>query len=76
MPLKRGPSGALGVQASGGGSRKAEINISQEFKMEGVMTPADVMAMVRQGGAAAVQEVKRNLDAYLREWEMDGAVSA
>lgn len=76
MPLKRGANGALGVQASGGGSRKAEINISQEFRMEGVMTPADVMAMVRQGGAAAVQEVKRNLDAYLREWEMDGAVSA
>lgn len=75
MPLKRGPNGALGVQAHGGGLRKAEINIKQDFHMQGVMTPADVAAMVRQGSVAAVQEVKRNLDAYLREWDIDGAVS-
>ena len=74
MPLTRGPNGALGVQAHGSGSRKAEINIKQDFHMEGVMTPNDVAAMVRQGSAAAVQEVRRNLDAYLREWDVDGAV--
>lgn len=76
LPLKRGPNGALGVQAHGSGSRKAEINIKQDFHMEGVMTPNDVASMVRQGAASAVQEVKRNLDAYLREWDIDGAVSS
>lgn len=76
MPLKRGANGVLGVQASGGGSRKADIKIEQNFNMEGVMTPNDVAAMVRQGAAQAVQEVKRNLDTYLREWDVDGAVSS
>lgn len=75
MPLKRGPNGALGVQLHGGGRGKAEINVQQDFHMQGVMTPDDVAAMVRQGAAAAVEEVRRNLEAYLREWEVDGAVA-
>lgn len=75
MPLKRGPNGALGVQLHGGGRGKAEINVQQDFHMQGVMTPDDVAAMVRQGATAAVEEVRRNLDAYLREWDVDGTVA-
>lgn len=75
VPLSRGPDGRLGVASHGGGARKTQVNIEQHYHMEGVMTPNDVSAMVRQGSAAAVQEVKRNLDTYLREWDTDGAVS-
>ena len=75
MPLSRGPDGKLGVQAQGGGSRQANIEIKQDFHMQGVMTPDDVAAMVRQGATAAVEDVKRNLETYLREWDVDGAVS-
>ncbi|WP_395326941.1 phage tail length tape measure family protein [Novosphingobium sp. BL-8H] len=78
MPLSRDSSGKLGVRASGGGSRNASVKINTPIVIQqsGSFTTEDARAMAAQAGAAAVQEVRRNLDAYLREWEIDGAVSS
>lgn len=34
--------------------------------------PAQVSIIMRRGAKEAVQTVRRNLDAYLREWDLDG----
>ncbi|WPZ05668.1 phage tail length tape measure family protein [Pelagerythrobacter marinus] len=75
MPLKRGPNGALGVQAHGGGSRRAEININNEYRIEGAVTPDMILAMIKQGGDATYDQVKRDLQALLQEWDTGGAVA-
>ncbi|USA40206.1 phage tail length tape measure family protein [Pelagerythrobacter marinus] len=75
MPLKRGPNGALGVQALGGGSRRAEININNEYRIEGAVTPDMILAMIKQGGDATYDQVKRDLQALLQEWDTGGAVA-
>ena len=77
MPLTRGPNGKLGVQASGGGRPSISIgDINQNIKINGGFTPESAIAMIRQGGQEVINEVRRNLDTYLREWDTDGAVAA
>lgn len=74
MPLKRGPNGALGVASHGGGARTAEINLQQDFHITGTVGPSEVATMVQMGAESAVEEVKRNLNSYLADWEANGAV--
>lgn len=77
MPLTRGPNGKLGVRASGGGRPSISIgDINQNINIDGGFTPESAIAMIRQGGQEVINEVRRNLDTYLREWDTDGAVAA
>lgn len=75
MPLKRGPNGALGVQMHGGGSKSAEIQINQNYNMAGAIMPDAIRAIVQQGSEAAVNEAKRQLQAWLQEIDIDGTVT-
>jgi hypothetical protein len=77
MPLKRGADGSLGVQMHGKGSPPSiTIQTPITITQSGSFTTQDAQAMAQQAGQAAVTEVRRNLDAYLREWDTDGAVAA
>lgn len=74
MPLSRGSNGKLGVQASGGGARKAEIKIENTYQFAGAVGLDGIMSMVRQGGEATYNQVKRDLQSLLQQLDMDGTV--
>lgn len=73
MPLKRGPNGALGVQMHGGGKPAIRMgDITNVYRVEGAMTPDTIVAMIRQGGAATYDQVKRDLQSLLAQLDADG----
>lgn len=76
MPLKRGPDGSLGVEAHGGGSRKVDVNIQNDYHIGGVMTPEAIIAAIRQGGEETMRAVQRQLPTIMNEYDRNGAVAA
>jgi hypothetical protein len=75
MPLKRGPNGSLGVQAHGGGKSSVRMgDITNVFRVEGAFTTESMMEMVRQGGEATVEQVRRELQSMLLQLDNDGTL--
>lgn len=74
MPLKRGADGSLGVVSHGGGGKKAEVNITNQFSFAGAVGLDGIAAMVRQGGEATYNQVKRDLQSLLEQLNVDGAI--
>lgn len=77
MPLKRGPDGALGVQMHGGGRpviRMGDYNPTFEFA--GAVGLDGVASLVRQGGEATYNQMKRDFASILSEIEQNGAVAS
>lgn len=75
MPLTRGPDGKLGVQSHGGGSRNAEVNVTNHYQFAGAVGLDAIIAMIRQGGEATYNQVKRDLETMLQQSDADGAVA-
>ncbi|WP_305096483.1 phage tail length tape measure family protein [Croceibacterium aestuarii] len=75
MPLKRGPNGALGVQVHGGGKPNVNISAPVYITQSGSFTTQDAQAMALQAGQSAVDQVKKNLNSYMEEWQANGAVA-
>lgn len=78
MPLVRGSNGSLGVQAQGGGGGTKvvapDIRIENHNNFQGAVMPADFMAMIQQGDARTVEQVKRQLTQWMQELDTNGAV--
>lgn len=77
MPLKRGPNGALGVEMHGGGRpviRMGDYNPSYSFA--GAVGLDGIASMVREGGAATYDQIKRDLQSLLQQLDTDGAFSS
>lgn len=77
MPLKRGPNGALGVQMHGGGGAKVRMgDIHNTYQLSGALDQSAIMSMVRQGGEATYNQVKRDLESLLQQLNTDGAFAS
>lgn len=75
MPLKRGPNGALGVQASGGGASVKMGDVYNTYSLAGAIGPEGLMAAVKQGGEATYNQLKRDLQSLLQQLDMDGTLA-
>lgn len=75
MPLKRGPNGALGVQASGGGASIRMGDVHNTYSLAGAIGPEGLMAAVKQGGEATYNQLKRDLQSLLQQLDMDGTLA-
>lgn len=75
MPLKRGPNGALGVQASGGGASVKMGDVYNSYSLAGAIGPEGLMAAVKQGGEATYNQLKRDLQSLLQQLDMDGTLA-
>ncbi|MCD2324989.1 phage tail length tape measure family protein [Sphingomonas sp. IC-56] len=75
MPLSRGPNGKLGVQAHGGGGkgRTGDVNVENHYHLSGAIGADGIAAMVRQGGEATYNQVKRDLQTLLAQLDQDGS---
>lgn len=76
MPLKRGPDGSLGVRAHGGRGQKPQININNNYSFAGAVGLDSIVSMVRQGGEATYNQVKRDLQSLLQQLDNDGAFAS
>ncbi len=77
MPLKRGPNGSLGVQMHGGGRPAVRMgDINNTFQVSGAIDQGQIVAMIRQGGAATYDQVKRDLQTLLQQLDTDGAFAS
>lgn len=77
MPLKRGPNGALGVQATGGGKpsiRMGDVNITNSFA--GAVGLDGIMSMASQASEAAYNQMKRDLQTLLAQLDADGTFAS
>jgi hypothetical protein len=77
MPLKRGPNGSLGVQMHGGGKpvvRMGDYNPSYSFA--GAVGLDGIASMVRQGGEATYNQMKRDLQTLLQQLDTDGTFAS
>lgn len=78
MPLGRLPNGKLGVHAQGGGGKSQTSvkmgDVTNVYKIEGAIMPDAIMAMIRQGGAATYEQMKRDLQGLLLQLDIDGAM--
>jgi hypothetical protein len=77
LPLMRMSNGKLGVHAQGGGGKGVTnntVNVQNDYHIEGAVTPEMIMAMIRQGGEATANEVKRRLGTWMQEYDRDGTV--
>lgn len=70
MPLRRGPDGKLGVQASGGGAKVVNVNIN----VSGAKGNAEIMEMVRAGVTAGMSEADKNFEARMEDASRDPRV--
>lgn len=77
MPLKRGPNGSLGVQVHGGGKSSVRMgDIHNTYQVSGAIDQSAIVSMVRQGGEATYNQVKRDLQSLLQQLSTDGAVAS
>lgn len=75
MPLKRGPNGALGVQMHGGGKPSVRMgDYNPSFSFAGAVGLDGIAALVRQGGEATYNQMKRDLQSLLQQIDTDGAI--
>jgi len=73
MPLKRGPNGALGVQASGGGKRSVEVTVVNNNSFAGAIGIDSIAAMQRETAETTYNQVKRDLQSLLTQMDQDGS---
>lgn len=77
MPLKRGPNGSLGVQMHGGGRPAVRMgDIHNTYQVSGAIDQSQIVAMVRQGGEATYNQVKRDLQSLLDQLNTDGTFAS
>lgn len=77
MPLKRGPNGSLGVQMHGGGRSPIRMgDVYNHFQVTGAFDRDQVLGLIRQGGVATYDQVKRDLQSLLTEIDQNGAVAS
>ncbi|ALC12467.1 phage tail tape measure protein [Sphingopyxis sp. 113P3] len=79
MPLGRTPDGKLGVHAMGGGGGGSPATIKmgdihQEIRIDGGFTPETAVAMIRQGGQATIEQIRRELRSMLVQLDQDGTL--
>ncbi|KQM86215.1 hypothetical protein ASE67_10225 [Sphingomonas sp. Leaf23] len=77
MPLSRTSTGKLGVHVAGGGGQ-APIrmgDIHNTYQVSGAIDQTQIVAMIRQGGAATYDQVKRDLQSLLTEMDQNGSVA-
>lgn len=76
MPLKRGPNGALGVQAHGGGGRPVikmgDVHLHNSFA--GAIGLDSIVAMNQQAAEGAVKHIRREIGSILAEYDANGAI--
>jgi lambda family phage tail tape measure protein len=74
MPLKRGKNGALGVQMHNGGRPAVRMgDIHNTYQVTGAFDRDQVVGLIRQGGAATYDQVKRDLQSLLQQLDTDGS---
>lgn len=77
VPLKRGPNGSLGVQMHGGGRPSVRMgDVNNTYQVSGAIDQSQIVAMIRQGGAATYDQVKRDLQTLLQQLDTDGAFAS
>jgi len=78
MPLTRGPNGKLGVQSHGGGGKPAIRmgDVHNSFSFAGAVGLDGIASMVRQGGEATYNQVKRDLQTLLQQLDTDGSFAS
>ena len=77
MPLKRGPNGSLGVQMHGGGKPAIRMgDYNPTFQFAGAIGIDGIASMIRQGGEATYNQMKRDLQSLLQQLDTDGAFSS
>ena len=77
MPLKRGPNGSLGVQMHGGGRPTIRMgDVHNTYQVSGAIDQSAIVAMVRQGGEATYNQVKRDLQTLLQQLDTDGSFAS
>lgn len=77
MPLKRGPNGSLGVQMHGGGRPAIRMgDVHNTYQVSGAIDQSAIVAMVRQGGEATYNQVKRDLQTLLHQLDSDGSFAS
>lgn len=77
MPLKRGPNGALGVQASGGGRpsvQMGDVHLHQSFA--GAVGIDSIQAMNQQSSREAITYIRREFANIAAEYDQNGVVAA
>ncbi|WP_298809685.1 hypothetical protein, partial [uncultured Sphingomonas sp.] len=75
MPLKRGPNGSLGVEAHGKSKpsiRMGDVHITNS--LAGAIGPDGLAQALQQSSAAAVQQIRRDLQTMLQQLDMDGTL--
>lgn len=77
MPLKRGPNGSLGVQMHGGGRPSVRLgDYNPTFQLAGAIGLDGIAEVVRQGGEATYNQMKRDLQTLLQQLDTDGALTS
>lgn len=76
MPLKRGANGSLGVQVHGGaGKRPIKVSVHNHNSFAGAIGVESIAAMDRQTAEATYNQLKRDLQSLLQQWQNDGTVA-
>lgn len=77
MPLKRGPDGSLGVQSHGGGGTvvNAPVEVNNHYSIQGAVSSADIIGMVRSGSEQTKRDLARQLPALLAQLQRDGTIN-
>lgn len=77
MPLKRGPDGSLGVQSHGGGGTvvNAPVEVNNHYSIQGAVSSADIIGMVRSGSEQTKRDLARQLPALLAQLQRDGTLN-
>jgi lambda family phage tail tape measure protein len=77
MPLKRGANGSLGVQMHGGGKPSVRMgDYNPSFSFAGAVGLDGIASMVRQGGEATYNQMKRDLQSLLQQLDTDGTFAS
>jgi hypothetical protein len=77
MPLKRGANGSLGVQMHGGGKPSVRMgDYSPSFSFAGAVGLDGIASLVRQGGEATYNQMKRDLQSLLQQLDTDGTFAS
>lgn len=74
MPLKRGPNGALGVQANGDGGRSINVEVHHHNSFAGAIGVDSIVAMNRQASEQTKETVRRELQSMLHHLDQDGTM--
>lgn len=77
MPLKRGPNGALGVEMHGGGRPVIRMgDYNPTFSFAGAVGLDGIASLIRQGGEATYDQIKRDFGSIAAQYDNDGAFAS